>query len=242
MNQSSNSHDLFEAFSAPFNWCDRVCERCPLANECPLWKREQQSRWVHAARGEDPDDLAVVMNDVVEIFEKLAKDLEASARERGIDLDAPLPPRPLVLDAARLRKAGQELVVAASESSEPNLVRCAMTLAMKAGRVAGYLEDAVNPAWDADAVPNLLLIDRLRADVAVGLANLGASRDQRSAAQQRAERALADLDAVLGPLIDSVGETPKALIAMLSAKGMAPSPFCGAERVVPTSGMGPKRR
>ena len=23
-------------FGRPFNWCDRLCERCPLASACPL--------------------------------------------------------------------------------------------------------------------------------------------------------------------------------------------------------------
>ena len=59
-----DGRSLCEMFSTPFNWCDRRCERCLLADQCPLYLRDRQRRWVHEARGEDPDAMSVIMSDV----------------------------------------------------------------------------------------------------------------------------------------------------------------------------------
>jgi hypothetical protein len=60
-----DSPTLLDVFSAPFNWCDRKCERCPVAPECPVHRRELQNRWVRTARGVNPDDLQVAIEDGV---------------------------------------------------------------------------------------------------------------------------------------------------------------------------------
>ncbi len=46
--------------SPPFDWCDRRCERCPLANECALLGL-RDGRAAHDAREERRDDLAWVI-------------------------------------------------------------------------------------------------------------------------------------------------------------------------------------
>src|SRR5687768_7286215 len=103
-------HSLRDVFSAPFNWCDRRCERCPLAGECPIQRRELQRRWVHEARGRDPDDPAVIAEDMQETLESTVRMVEEIAAEEGIDLTAPLPARPIVLDARRLERASVTVV------------------------------------------------------------------------------------------------------------------------------------
>jgi hypothetical protein len=120
---------------------------------------------VREGRGEDPDDLAVVLEEVAEDFDKMLVELRRLASEEGIDLDAPLPPVPIVLDAVRLRVAGHALVVNAgqlSDRSGDELATTALIIAIKAARIAGYLSDVEEcEVWDADAVPNLLLLQSL---------------------------------------------------------------------------------
>jgi hypothetical protein len=163
-----------EAFSAPFNWCDRRCDRCLLAGTCPVRRRELQLRWRHEARGLDPDDPALVMQDVQQELESTLRLLLEVAEEEGIDLDAPLPPRVVVLDAERLSRASMALVhswagqqQASDEQAaalQQELLKIATTLAAKSARIAGYLSDgrAQDAVWTSDAAPNLLLLDRLK--------------------------------------------------------------------------------
>ncbi len=145
--------NLAEIFSAPFNWCDRRCERCPLSRDCLVWRAESQRRWVHAAHGGDPDDWDVVVEDVAEDMRAaLGKLLDIAAAE-GIDLDTPLPPAPIVLDAVKLRRAGTVLATSIAElgdsvapaAKRDELVRSATVLGLKATRIASYLSDAHAP-------------------------------------------------------------------------------------------------
>lgn len=70
-----------------FNYCDRWCERCPMTNRCLLFHRESLQRAEHYSKGEDPDDWAVVLNDVhLELTETMQM-LKQSAGEEGIDLE-----------------------------------------------------------------------------------------------------------------------------------------------------------
>jgi hypothetical protein len=68
----------------------------------------------------------------------------------------------------------------------------------------------VREAWDADAIPNLLLIDRLRSELRAGAPDLDA---------------LADLERIIEPLI-AAADLPRALLEKLVQRGAAPSPFC----------------
>jgi hypothetical protein len=232
-----SSGSLLQTFSTPFNWCDRRCDRCPLADECPVYHRERQRRWVHEARGEDPDSMAVALTDVEEEFARALALLRAIASEEGIDCDAS-PPMPISLDEVKLRRAGLHLTLVLHAAlkaprAEPQPVlpvavadeamMASATLAAKCARVGSYLAECHDDVWIADAVPNLLLMERLRAqlddalasiETVLGAARLNAVRDARR-----------DLDRILDPLLDSVHSTERRVLAELVARGAAPSPF-----------------
>jgi hypothetical protein len=172
-----SSRALAEGFSRPFNWCDRRCERCPLADECPVNRRELQRRWVHEARREDHDSMAVAVSDVEEELSRALALAREIASEEGIDLNAPLPPVPISLEAVKLRRAGLDLAIAlhaaldlqgaelppATSPAVDDAFTASATLAAKCARIGGYLAERNDDTWTADAVPNLLLMERLRA-------------------------------------------------------------------------------
>jgi hypothetical protein len=224
-----------DVFSAPSNWCDRRCERCPLAAECPVARRESQRRWAHEARGRDPDNPAIIMQDTRESLEFALRLVREVAEAEGIDLNAPRPPRPIVLDARRLQRAAMTLarcVADAKHAADPQpgsdvaeLSRLTNTLVMKAARIAGHLDDQAedeDETWAHDAAPNLLLLDRLKGDIRRELARIAS--DELAA---RIANALAELDRILGPLIEEIGEPARAVLQALEARGAAPSPFIG---------------
>jgi hypothetical protein len=225
-----------EAFGAPFNWCDRRCERCPLEPECALPRRERQHRWVAQARGLDPDDPDVQWAAVSEDLERLLRMLESIAAEEGVDLNEPLPPRLSVLDAKRLERAAMnavKCVVELSRSPDPRLdavvsaLRSStMAVAGKVARIGHYLEEGGSQdSWEGDAVPNLFLLERYKRETRelfAGAAELG-----HDAAPGLA--ALSEIDRLLDPMIAEIGEGPRKLLAALQARNAAPSPFCTIE-------------
>jgi len=71
-----------------YNYCDRWCERCPLKNRCFLYAREEKRLARHKARGEDPYDWNIVMQDIKEDFKETLTLLRKFAEEQGIDLNA----------------------------------------------------------------------------------------------------------------------------------------------------------
>ncbi len=234
--QSSGS--LLQTFSTPFNWCDRRCERCPLADECTVNRREQQRRWVHEARGEDPDSLAVALSDVKDELARALVMAREIAIEKGPDPDAPLPPMPISLDEVKLQRAGLELAVAlraALDAQHAGLattlpaaivddaMTASATLGAKCARIVSYLAERHGDTWTADAVPNLLLMERLRVQLDDALtsieAGLGALRLEEVRAAKR------DLDRILDPLFASIHPGLRRLLEGLVARGAAPSPF-----------------
>jgi len=94
----------------------------------------------------------------------------------------------------------------------------------KIARVAGYAEEGWQDrdVWELDAVPNLLLIERVKTDLRPAL-----ERAQPSApAGHSALDALDALDPLLAPLFAQVSDAARAALAALAARGEAPSPFC----------------
>ncbi len=71
----------------PFNACDYRCERCLETAECAVFQKLQERSLLHRLHGRDEDDLAVVLEDVHEIFEETKEMLLEKAEEFGIDLD-----------------------------------------------------------------------------------------------------------------------------------------------------------
>ena len=103
-----------------------------------------------------------------------------------------------------------------------------LVLTSKAARIGGYLAERREETWAFDVVPNLLLVERLRASLDRIVEEVtGELLDEGALAAIR--RALHDMDRVLLPLIKRVGETPRALLEGLIARHAAPSPFCVGE-------------
>jgi hypothetical protein len=227
---------LADAFSAPFNWCDGRCERCPLTLDCPVQRRLEQKRWVHEARGENGDGVDVILNDVADDMASAIEVLRTVADEQGIDLSVPLRHAPIVLDEVRLRNAGVELSVALHalvhspeytkhSRAVDDAVSSGITLTSKAARIGAYLAAPSADTWGIDAVPNLLLVERVRARLTDALCHLDYEDfDKPTLATIR--KALGDINRVLDPLIVGVGSAPRAILEALTARGAAPSPFC----------------
>ncbi|HSQ63750.1 MAG TPA: hypothetical protein VLM85_11075 [Polyangiaceae bacterium] len=204
-------------FSPPFNWCDRICERCPLTRECALFKRKEQREWVHRARKEDPHDWDVVMADVAEDIGRSLAMLEEMAKEDGIDLDAPPRKAPISLEAVRLERSAKALMKATVHGN-PDAFMLVTRIVQKSARVAIYVFDKDEPdLWDADAGPNVLLLERTRADL---------GRMLGDAPGDAITSALADFDRALTPLLAAVDQQPRGKLEALVARGEAPSPWC----------------
>jgi hypothetical protein len=224
---------LAEGFGSPYNWCDRRCERCPIAEQCPLWQCETQSRWVAEARGEDPDDPEVAMRDTVAQLQRAYAEVMRIAEAEGIDLDAPLPKRPAVLDSIRLQRTASELAVRVHtmpvEQKHEELPKMATLITMKAARIACHLEEEALPdeVWHGDVVPNLLLLQRVLQGFGQALAQLETELEtEQDEILAGVRNALGELDRIMQPLIARVGQTPKRILAALIARNAAPSPFC----------------
>jgi len=211
---------LTNIFGAPFNWCDRRCERCMLASECPLRKRDLQQRWVAEAKGLDPDDPAVIMSDALAELPRIEKMVNQIAEEEGIDVNAPLPPRPVRLQARRLRSAGMDVMKASGEHGDREVRAIGTCLGMKAVRISSHTEEEIpREVWVMDAEPNLLVMQRLKADLATRLSEPGSERDAVEAELEALER-------IISPLLGAVSDSAKAILAGLVERGAAPSPFC----------------
>lgn len=200
-------------FSAPFNWCDARCERCPLAPECPLRLRQLQHAWVHKAKHEDPDAIESIMEDVEQDLGSALRQLEELAAEEGIDLDAPLPPEPIQLDAERLHRAARALAFGLSKDGQDMTdVTLFMAKCVRVGMAVG--ED--DTEMFGDVAPNLLLLERLRGELA---ARIEASSEETRAAAET-------IDRVLQPLFAKLDDESRRHMADLVARNEAPSPFC----------------
>src|SRR5687768_7623545 len=101
--------------SAPYNWCDRRCERCPLAASCPIPGR--------------PD------RPVEEILSEAVADLERLCRDEGIDVDNLPPPPPPSIDARVLEEAGRRWAHAFADL-EPEVDDVPLRVLLVAGKVA----------------------------------------------------------------------------------------------------------
>jgi hypothetical protein len=229
-----------EPFVAPFNWCDGRCERCPLSRECPLNRRIEQRRWVHTARGKDPDDMKVVLADMATDLAQILSNLRDAAEEEGVDLDAPMPALPTSLDSVRLQRAATTLITTLDSGIRPpeqpapevtavvkEAMAISLNLRMKSARIGGQLADERDESWAMDIVPNLLLVERQRARLDEVLAELGGLLEEDASATIRG--ALATMDRVLRPLIEGVDAEARAKLEEMIAAGAAPSPFCVVE-------------
>lgn len=190
--------------SAPHNWCDRRCERCPLSTSCPI-------------PGFPDRDLEEILGDAGDL-------LEVICRERGIDPVA-MPPPPESIDARVLREAGRGWA-GAFAVLEPTVADARIRSVVVAGKVARIASEedlGDDDLWTCDMVPNLLVVERMlkttRSDVDRVRARLPAK------ALVRFDEADALLRVLLSPRLDAISECDRAVFAALVAAGRAPSPL-----------------
>jgi hypothetical protein len=75
-------------YLAPYNYCDRWCERCIIdKTKCEIYQMSMNDRLHHIADGVDPDAPEVVAADISRNFSATIALLREKAKEMGIDLD-----------------------------------------------------------------------------------------------------------------------------------------------------------
>jgi hypothetical protein len=68
-------------------WMDCAWRRLPCEKEdCPLCSQIAKDRERHLAKGEDPDEISVALEDVGNYFKKTLKAIRKSAKENGLNL------------------------------------------------------------------------------------------------------------------------------------------------------------
>lgn len=189
-------------FSDFHNWCDRRCERCPIEPVCPV------------SRSTDTFE---------EALGKAVRMLEELCAEKGISLDdLPRPPPPKI-DAQLLRNAATDHALALHDVG-PDLGDAGMLLAGKVARIAAYLDyEDGDDVWQADAVPNLLLLEKLLADLDAEIAPR--TRRAPPAMVEHLETSGRLLRTLLSPLFATIPALARRVLDALTASGHAPSPF-----------------
>jgi len=225
-----------EQFSSPHNWCDRSCEACLLSRTCIVSLRSAQRAWVHEARGEDPDDMSVVMTDVLRDLQNAVQLLQEAAVEHGIDLNEPVPEEPINLASERLGRSGLDLVKLINsaaqgceteyQQSAEQAIGHAATLAAKIGRLTAY-SGPDDPVWFEDGVPNLMLIEQLLVRVRSSLDAVRPGLQHQQA--QAIDSSLQEVSRLLDGHLHSIPPEARALLSSLVRQGKAPSPFCTLE-------------
>lgn len=214
-------------FSEPHNWCDRRCQRCPLASECGVPRLELQQRASHEARGEEWDPLDAAVD---EMCSSLTATIAELAPPDGDGSDEARPASP---EARRLRDAAFDLMQAFAGAPRPELrsFAAAVIASTKVMRISTYLLMGASGSevWRTDAVPNLLLLDRAKAELRRSLVG------RRDRASRKAVGALDVLDEILAPLVAAIGPEPRRALRSLEDRGRAPSPFIASPGPAPAT-------
>ncbi len=228
--------------SDPYNWCDRRCERCVLARECPAHMMSERDRRAEIAAGRDPDSLESICSQVERQLSAAVEMLEDECRERGID--------PTMIQGwernapcEKLNEQATEYVIAFVDlidmlRGDPRSQAALMVtpedldeisghgylIAGKLGRLASYLSERGRLDGEVvviDGAPNLLLVERLMSEV-----------DERLQVRRLPRRASAYVAAraavmrLVQPLLAAIPTASHAQVARLVRLGRAPSPFC----------------
>lgn len=189
---------------APYNWCDRRCERCPLATSCAV--------------AADP------RRDLTEILQEALATAEAICREEGIDPDRPVARSPPSVERLTLEHAGRAWARAFAdlEHHVADVPWRMIFVAGKVARLAGAAEDYDDDLWTMDAIPNLLVLEHV-------LEGVRADVDRAAAAPARLVGGFRERDAalrsLLAPLFATITVVDRAMLSALAAHGRAPSPF-----------------
>jgi hypothetical protein len=83
-----NNYDEERFIPGIYNYCDRWCERCNMTQRCLLYYQDSRRKAEHLAKGENPHDWDIVLQDLHESFQETLAMLRKHAAEEGIDLDA----------------------------------------------------------------------------------------------------------------------------------------------------------
>lgn len=197
--------------SAPHNWCDRRCERCPLARQCPI-----------PAAAERP---------LLEIVQEAAQLAEEAYVAAGFSLDDVPPPPPPSVDQQVLERAARDWAFALRDVLD-DPARAVLVVG-KIARVASEEELDDDELRAMDTYPNLLLLERTLEDLRADIERTSPPAGALAAFEER-DRVLRGL---LAPLFAAIPASERALIAMLAAAGRAPSPFavCAATDARPAT-------
>ena len=71
----------------PFNYCDYRCDRCDEREHCRVYKDNEERILNHYAKGEDPYDPEIFLQDLHKIFEKTRSMLKEMTEKENIDLE-----------------------------------------------------------------------------------------------------------------------------------------------------------
>ena len=218
----------------PWNWCDRRCERCPLAIDCEVNVRVEEKKRDAERRGLDPDDPSVAMKMVADSFREAIELLAAAlpeVEEEELEELSLEPSR----EGTELYEAGLRYVQAVdglcaeSSANETGLAAEARLVSMimvgKAARLMHALPIERDAIGREDSVLTLLLINHLERQAAALVMALGAEKVSRLFGFRRARR---ELRRLLDLHLAAVDRSEEAFLARMVAAGRAPSPFCVA--------------
>lgn len=232
-----------DPFAKPSEWCDRFCERCPLAWDCRAREEEQHHELVGPRPPIAPADDIVRAAIALDVPGGRGKRSDAIDVERGGQLRH----RANALFAAVDQLVGDHLTEAGGTAHD-ELFAATLSLVTSAWRIADAAErDLAGPRWRAFE-PLLLLTEQLDERVAGLCRRLAGERDPLYVTWVDDVRR--ELHASLSPLSGHVGRRARATLASLIERGEAPSPFCKvwpdwdhrveAERVIRELGHGPR--
>ncbi|MDP3899738.1 MAG: hypothetical protein Q8Q23_01515 [bacterium] len=73
--------------SGIYNYCDRWCEKCKDKNRCLLYEKEQKRQTQNLAKGDDLNDLEVIMRYIARDLRNTKNLLNEKIKELGMDND-----------------------------------------------------------------------------------------------------------------------------------------------------------
>lgn len=210
-----------ETTTKPWHWCDRRCERCPIAADCELYERSETNRAHLEAQGIDPTDPTAQ----IAILELLAEELTTVVETAE---EPPCPPP----DRERFSEAGMTYAEVVGRLCERASDTClaeeawlvATIVAAKTVRIGADLPPRPDGPCRQETVMNLLLIDELERQSAALILALYAERGPASI--ERFIEVRSRLRALLDPHLVRLEERDRRALSELKSKGRAPSPFC----------------
>jgi hypothetical protein len=85
-NQKINNRHIVKE-DAPYNVCDRFCERCGYQKKCRVFQDADIAQIKNVVEGKSPRYVKNVFRDLEESFRKIKATLKKVAKEEGIDID-----------------------------------------------------------------------------------------------------------------------------------------------------------